>query len=104
MAMPCPVPDVSSSGYYAWRHRPASRRVQHDRELMDSIRAIHTATRGTYRAPRVWAELRVAQGIYYYRERVAALMRQMGLQGRIDAATGASPAGRSSRTACIASG
>lgn len=48
---------------------------------MERIRDIHTASRGTYGAPRVWAELRMAQGVCCSRKRVARLMRQMGLQG-----------------------
>ncbi|MEW6047798.1 MAG: nucleotidyl transferase AbiEii/AbiGii toxin family protein [Bacillota bacterium] len=81
VAMLCRVLDVSTSGYYAWRRRPPSRRAQQDRELMDRIRAIRAASRGTYGAPRVWAELRMAHAVSCSRKRVARLMRQMGLQG-----------------------
>ncbi|WP_324717993.1 IS3 family transposase [Carboxydochorda subterranea] len=81
VAMRCRVRDVSTSGYDAWRRRPPSRRAQQDRALMDRIRAIHVASRGTYGAPRVWAELRMAHGLSCSRKRVARLMRQLGLQG-----------------------
>ncbi len=48
---------------------------------MERIRAIRAASRGTYGAPRVWAELRMSDGIRCSRKRVARLMRQLGLQG-----------------------
>jgi len=49
---------VSASGYYAWRSRPASARATADADLTRRIRTIHAASRGTYGAPRVHAELR----------------------------------------------
>lgn len=81
VAMLCRVLDVSSSGQDAWRSRPPSARVQQDRELMEHIRTIHAASRGSYGAPRVWAELRRSYGIRGSRKPVARLMRQLGLQG-----------------------
>ncbi|MBX6378290.1 MAG: IS3 family transposase [Clostridia bacterium] len=81
VAMLCRVLNVSSSGYSAWRSRPPSARAQEDLQLMERIRAIHAASRGTYGAPRVWAELRLTYGIRCSRKRVARLMRQLGLEG-----------------------
>ncbi|MBX6351184.1 MAG: IS3 family transposase [Clostridia bacterium] len=77
----CRVLGVSPSGYYAWRKRGLSARARADWALMVRIRAIHAASRGTYGAPRVHAELRLAQGIRRSRKRVARLMRRMGLVG-----------------------
>jgi putative transposase len=74
------VLDVSPSGYYAWRKRPLSARARADVELSAHIEAIHRASRGTYGAPRVHAEL-AALGIHVGRKRVARLMRALGVQG-----------------------
>ena len=53
---------VSASGYYAWRGRPASARVTADVDLTRKIRTIHMASRKTYGAPRIHAELK-ADGV-----------------------------------------
>jgi transposase InsO family protein len=53
---------VSASGYYAWRSRPPSARATADGDLLRRIRTIHAASRGTYGAPRVHAELQ-AEGV-----------------------------------------
>ena len=76
----CRVLGVSPSGYYAWRKRPLSARARADVELTAHIDAIHRASRGTYGAPRVHAELR-ALGIPVGRKRVARLLRALGVQG-----------------------
>ena len=71
---------VSPSGYYAWRTRPASAHTTQDRELTETIRAIHTGSRATYGVPRVHADLR-ATAVHVGRKRVARLMRAAGLAG-----------------------
>jgi putative transposase len=71
---------VSPSGYYAWRKRPLSARARADVELSAHIEAIHRASRGTYGAPRVHAEL-AALGLHVSRKRVARLMRALGVRG-----------------------
>jgi len=71
---------VSRSGYYAWRDRPPCARTEDDQALDVQIRAIHTASRGTYGTPRVHAALR-ATGIRCGRKRVARLLRDAGLAG-----------------------
>jgi len=76
----CRVLEVSASGYYAWRKRPASQRTQTDAVLLQQIRTAHEASRGTYGVPRIHAELRAA-GILVSRKRVARLMKQAGLAG-----------------------
>jgi putative transposase len=76
----CRVLGVSSSGYYAWQHRPPSARAQADVALTEEIRAIHARSRGTYGAPRVHAEL-AALGGHVSRKRVARLMQAAGLAG-----------------------
>ena len=55
--MMCQAMKVSSSGYYAWRTRPESRRRRYDRELTQAIRLLHAESSGTYGSPRLHAEL-----------------------------------------------
>ena len=72
---------VSPSGFYAQRTRPRSLHAFADEIVVDLIRKIHAESRGTYGAPRVQAELRLASGIGISRKRIARLMRQEGLAG-----------------------
>jgi len=44
----CDVLDVSSSGYYAWKHRAASQRQRDDMVYLAHIRALFAASNGTY--------------------------------------------------------
>jgi len=76
----CRVLGVSSSGYYAWSKRSLSRRAKDDAVLTERIGAIHAASKGTYGAPRIQAELQ-ANGIPIGKKRVARLMRRAGLAG-----------------------
>lgn len=71
---------ASKSGYYAWRQRPPSARAVADAALLKRVRTVHAASRQTYGAPRVHAELR-ARGERHGRKRVARLMRAAGLVG-----------------------
>ena len=76
----CRVLEVSTSGYYAWRRRPSSRRAQENAILSGRIAEIHEQSQGIYGSRRVHAELR-AQGVVISWQRVARLMRASGLQG-----------------------
>ena len=76
----CRVLGVSSSGYYAWRHRGPSSRCLADEALTERIRQIHEESRRTYGVPRVHFEL-VEKGGRIGRKRVARLMKAAGLQG-----------------------
>jgi putative transposase len=71
----CRMLSVSSSGYYAARTRPPSARSERQVMLTAQIRAIHLASRETYGAPRVHAELS-AQGVECCHNTVAKLMHQ----------------------------
>jgi len=71
---------VSASGYPAWRGRPASARATADIDLTRKIRTIHAASRKTYGAPRIHAELK-ADGVAIGKKRVARLMGAAGLVG-----------------------
>jgi putative transposase len=76
----CRALGVSPSGYWAWRRRAPSRRAVANAQLRQQIVTIHRASRATYGAPRIHAELR-AQGVHCSRKRVARLMRVAGVAG-----------------------
>jgi putative transposase len=76
----CRVLKVSTSGYYAWRKRPPSKRAQKDAMLTEKIHEIHDRSKGTYGSPRVHAALQ-AEGIRVGKKRVARLMKEAGLRG-----------------------
>ena len=71
---------VSPSGFYAWSKRPPSRRCQADAVLTAKIRTAHAASKGTYGAPRIQADL-AAEGIRADLKRIARLMRAADLSG-----------------------
>ena len=70
-------------GVYAWQSRAPSDRALGDAWLTERIREIHQSHRGVYGAPRVHAELRLAQGVRVARKRVERLMREAGLSGLV---------------------
>ncbi len=72
---------VSESGYYAWLNRPPSEREQANQGLGERIQAIWQRFRGIYGAPRIHAELQ-DQGEVVGHNRVARVMRQLGLRGK----------------------
>lgn len=77
----CRLLEVTRSGYYAAASRPPSARSIRHAWLTDLIGQIHAASRSTYGAPRVHAELRIGRGITVGHNAVAMLMRRAGLQG-----------------------
>jgi putative transposase len=72
---------VRSSGFYAWRRRPLSRRARANGAALVHIRAIYRRHKKNYGSPRVRREL-AAEGIHLGRHRVARLMREEGLRAR----------------------
>ena len=79
----CALLSVSRSAYSVWQqHRPWAR-ARSDARLGEAIATIHTASRRTYGAPRITAELR-RQGTPVGRRRVARLMARHGLLGRAE--------------------
>jgi putative transposase len=77
----CKLLDVSPSGYYAWRGRPASQREMANQELVERIKAVHRKSHGIYGSPRVYRELKKL-GMGCSLNRVARLMRRNGIRGR----------------------
>ncbi len=77
----CRVVGVSVSGFYAWRkRRPSARAVRHAM-LGDVIRSVHDASRHTYGARRVHAELVLGHNVAVARCTVELVMRRLGLAG-----------------------
>jgi putative transposase len=77
----CRVLGVSESGYHARRSRPPSARTLRHAWLTDRIREAHQASRGTYGARRVRAELVLGRGIAVGHQAVERLMRAAGIRG-----------------------
>jgi len=77
----CKVLEVSHSGYYAWRGRPASEREMANQALYKQIKAVYDKTHGTYGSPRIYQALK-KQDVPCSENRVARLMRLHGLQAR----------------------
>ena len=77
----CRLLEVTRAGYYAAASRPPSARSIRHAWLTDLISQIHAASRGTYGAPRVHAELRMGRGITVGHNAVAMLMQRAGLRG-----------------------
>jgi transposase InsO family protein len=78
----CRVLGVSRSGYYAWRKRRPSARQQANEQLLGHIREAHIRTRNIYGSPRITAELN-EQGIRCGKNRVARIMRDNGIRGKV---------------------
>jgi putative transposase len=78
--MLCRVLGVSTSGSDAWRSRAPSARAREDAVLTEQIARIHQASRMTYGAPRIQAEL-ASIGRHHSRKRVARLMRAADVVG-----------------------
>lgn len=74
----CQAVGVSRSGYYAWRHRPASARTAANRRLLERMQQLHRQTKGRYGTVKLWRALRLL-GVTCGRHRVARLRRQHGL-------------------------
>jgi putative transposase len=77
----CRVLGVSRSGFHAWTSRPPSARAVEDERLLERIHEIHQANRKVYGSPRIYAELRLADGERIGRKRVERLMRQAAITG-----------------------
>jgi putative transposase len=77
----CQVLEVSQSGYFAWKGRPACRRQREDMVLLAHVRSAFTLSNGTYGSPRMTRELR-DRGLAVGRRRTARLMRENGLKAR----------------------
>lgn len=78
MQIMCDVLDVSRSGYYAWRTRPASQREMADAEYTEHIERIFYDSWQTYGYESIWRIMQ-DEGLACGKHRVRRLMRQAGL-------------------------
>jgi transposase InsO family protein len=78
----CGICDVSRSGFYAWCERPESTRALESARLGTPVEKVHKESRKNYGVPRMHAALR-ARGEKVGRHRVARLMREKDLHGRV---------------------
>ena len=74
----CRMLKFSPKSYHAWRSRKPSVRQRENQTLRVQVREAFERGRGTYGSPRVHADL-TASGIKVGLNRVAKLMREMGL-------------------------
>lgn len=84
ISVSCRLLGVSRSGYYEWAANRPSARARRDAELIERIVEIHDEHRGVYGSPRIYAELRMVDGIQIGRKRVERLMRQARISGLIE--------------------
>jgi putative transposase len=76
----CRVLQVAPSTYYAAKARPRSARAVRDAELKLHIERVYKANYQVYGAEKIWRQL-AREGIQVGRDRVARLMRQLGIRG-----------------------
>lgn len=77
----CLVLGVPRSSYYAWRHRPPSRRALQNEVLRKKLSSLFLAHRQVYGSPRLTVCLQ-RQGIPCSRNRVARHLRALQLKAR----------------------
>ena len=70
----CRITGVSHAGYYMWRLRAPSERAIRHAWLLDQIIEVHAASRGTYGARRVHAELTLGRGVKVGHNAIEMLM------------------------------
>jgi putative transposase len=76
----CRMVGIARQTVYQSRSRGPSARRLEDERLSAQVAEAFVASRATYGAPRIQAELRAA-GVHTSRKRIARLMRELGLQG-----------------------
>ena len=76
----CHVLQVAPSTYYARKRRPPSARAVADEQLKVEIARVYKANFEVYGAEKIWRQL-AREGIRVGRDRVARLMRQLGIRG-----------------------
>jgi putative transposase len=81
IAIQCAVLEVSRSGFYAWRGREPSATDRRRDSLTEKIQEVHQASRETYGAPRVHAEL-LARGEHCNQKTVEKYMRAADIRSK----------------------
>lgn len=75
----CRLLEVSSSGYYGWVDRPASRRITQDNALLQRVRLVHSKSRMSYGYVKTWKELN-SQGVRCGKHRIARIRKTNGIE------------------------
>lgn len=78
----CSIFAVSPSGFYVWKKREPSKRQRDDEDIANEIVKAHRDSRRIYGCPRIHRDLK-AQGRRLSRKRVARLMKERGIRGRV---------------------
>jgi transposase InsO family protein len=78
----CDYFGVSKSGYYSWKKRAKSKKIDRDNTLLREIKRVHRGQRQSYGSPRVFRTLR-KKGIVCSRRRVARLMQLNGIKASL---------------------
>ena len=78
----CQVLQVSSSGYYRWKTKIISKRVERMNNIKEKITAIYFQSKQRYGSPRITIELQ-SLGFEISRVTVAKYMKQMGLRSKL---------------------
>ncbi len=78
----CRVLKVSQAGYYHWCQHPVGKREARRQELTQKIKVVHEASRRTYGAPRVHAQL-LRDGLKLNRKTVAKIMRESSIRSKV---------------------
>ena len=86
----CQVLEIAPSTYYAAVSRTPSRRRLRDAQLKLEIERVHADNFGVYGIEKVWRQLN-REGVVVGRERVARLMRELGLEGAVRGKMGLGP-------------
>ena len=73
---------MTRSGFDAWQRRSLSARAQRDVVLRAKLRASHAASGHRYGRPNLWKDLQ-EDGEAVSEKRVARLMREEGIQGKV---------------------
>jgi len=76
----CTTLQIAPSTYYAAKRRPPSARTLSDAALKPELRRVHEDNFGVYGARKLWRQL-LREGIRVGRDRVARLMRELGIAG-----------------------
>jgi putative transposase len=78
----CQALEVAPSTYYAATSRPTSARRLRDEGLKAEIARVHAENFGVYGVEKAWRQLN-REGVRIGRDRVARLMRELGLEGAV---------------------
>jgi len=62
VSLMCQVLGVNRTSFHDWERRPPSDRELYDAFVLERIKAIHAASRGTYGSPRVHASCAWSRG------------------------------------------